>query len=219
MKYGNKDIMRMESIRDKSHGDKFKELQYALNMANAIDLAGKAMARAYAAQEIFGEYSPVAYIFFEKAYDLGGEDVKPEASVIIAGTTDSEDVIEEAYSNIDEDKLPASRRPDKNPVSRTKKNKVSNLYPLGRINVVKGSGPNYSVYDFPGGITEVWATKSKPRLIITANNEPNFNIGDLHDFSYNGKTYQWKMIDYIESEYMGNLAPLYGKSLTSYNYD
>ena len=209
--------MRMESLRDKSYGDKLKKLQYALTMAEEIELPGKALSRAYAAQEVFGELSPVAYVFFERAFELGGEDVKPEASVIISD--DDEASIEEAYSNIDKDKLPASRRSSINTIQKIKRNRVSNLYPLGRINVIKGSGPNYSIYSFPGGITEVWATEGNPRLIITANNEPNFNIGDSHNFCYNDKTYTWEMIDYIESEYMGNLAPLYGKSLTSYNYD
>ena len=73
--------MRMESIRDKSNEEYMTQLNYAFNMASAITEPGKAMARGYAAQEIFGEHSAVAAVFFERAYDLGGEDVKPAASV------------------------------------------------------------------------------------------------------------------------------------------
>ena len=80
-KYGSKDVMRMESIREKSYGDYMSQLNYAFNMSSAITEPGKAMARGFAAQEIFGVQSAVAAVFFERAHDLGGADVKPTASV------------------------------------------------------------------------------------------------------------------------------------------
>ena len=217
MKYGNRDLDRIVSIKEKSFGDKLKELQFAVNMATAIDLPGKAMARAYASQTVFGELSPIAYVFFERAYELGGEDVKPEASVIIGSDEES---IAELLSNIPEDELPGSMREKKVKVSGNRKKPVINLYPLQRINVVKGSGPNFSKYTNRWGTTEVWKTdEGKYRLIITANNQPNFNIGNTMNFYFENKLVTWIMEDYIENEFMGNLAPLYGKSILSYNYE
>jgi len=45
-------------------------------------------------------------------------------------------------------------------------------------------------------------------------------IGESRKFNIDGvKLEEWKMIDYIESEYVSSLAPLYGKSIPIYNYD
>ena len=65
--YGTKDIMRMESIRDKSGKDDFMtQVMYAYNMACAITEPGKALARGYAAQKVFGEYSAIAQVRSEE---------------------------------------------------------------------------------------------------------------------------------------------------------
>lgn len=196
------------------------QMMYAYNMSCAITEPGKAMARGYAAQEIFGEHSPLAAVFFERAYKLGGDDVKPVASVNPWESTD--EGIEEEYSTIPEDEQPASRR--KNPKILTgpvnRRTPWSFLFPLGKLNVIKGTGPKFDLWRMPKGIIEVWQTEDeKYRLIYTINFESNFYIGEERTFKYEGKMDTWKMVDYIESKNVANLAPLYGKSISIFNYD
>lgn len=218
--YGSKDIMRMESIRDKAPKDFMTQMMYAYNMSQAITEPGKALARGYAAREVFGEYSPISAIFFERAYKLGGERVVPVASENQWDT--SEEGIKELYEEIPENEQPATRRSHslvlEGEVNR--RTTWSNLIYLGKLNLIKGSGPKFNLRDYPSGTIEVWETEDeKYRIIYTGNLDPNYLIGEERTFKYDGKEAIWRMIDYIESEYVSNLAPLYGKSIAVYNYD
>lgn len=218
--YGSKDIMRMESIRDKGPNDFMTQMMYAYNMSCAITEPGKALARGYAAQEVFGEYSPICAVFFERAYKLGGSSVVPTASE--NPWDESEEGIEELYLEIPEKEQPASRRP--NPLvlagEVNRRTSWSALVYLGKLNLIKGSGPNFDLRNYPLGTIEIWETDDqKYRIIYTGNLEPNYLIGEERAFKYDGKEVVWKMADYIESEFVANLAPLYGKSLPIYNYD
>lgn len=221
IKYGSKDIMRMESIKEKSRGDYMSQLLHAYNMACAITLPGKAMARGYAAQEVFGEHSAVSQIFFERAYDLGGEDVRPVASVNPFDT--SEEGIEAEYENIPIEQQPASRRSERKEIGDKHINRKApwpKLIPLGKINTIKGDGPQFSLYGKLRGTMEVWQTEDgKYRLAYTAHYETLHFIGETRTFNVEGKLVEWTLVDYIESEYTANLAPLYGKSIPIYNYD
>ena len=209
--------MRMESIRDKSYGDYMTQLTYAYNMATAIIEPGKAMARGYAAQEIFGEHTAVAQIFFERGYDLGGKDVKPAPSVNPFEDIDAE------YVNIPMEERPASKQPnprilDDKVINR--KTASSNLLSLGKINTINGSGPQFNLYDNPNGTIEVWKTDTGTfRLIYTSNYESVYYIDEERKFKTEDKTYNWVMVDYIEAKFIANLAPLYGKSISIYCYD
>ena len=99
----------MESIKEKARGDYMNQVMYAYNMACAITEPGKAMARGYSAQEVFGEQSVICQVFFERAFDLsGGREVRPVASVNPLDT--SEEGIEAEYENIPMHEQPASRR-------------------------------------------------------------------------------------------------------------
>lgn len=218
--FGTKDIMRMESIRDKGPGDFMTQMMYAYNMSCAITEPGKALARGYAAREVFGEYSPISAVFFERAYKLGGERVVPVASENQWDTSD--EGIEELYSEIPDEEQPASRRENakilKGEVFR--KSSWSQLVYLGKINLIKGSGPQFDLHHYPVGTIEIWETDDqKYRVIYTGNWEPNYLIGEERTFKYDDKEVTWKMVDYIDSEFIANLAPLYGKSLPVYNYD
>ena len=216
-KYGSKDLERMESLRDKSKEDKETEFMHALNMAIAIDLPGKAMARGYAAQEVFGELSPLAYVFFERAYELGGDNVKPEASVNPLDT--SEEGVESFYETIPLEQQPYSRREYKK-LYNGRKTLVSSILPRGKVNLIKGTGPDFSIYDNPYGTIEVWQNEEyRFRLIYTINNEPNSGIGEKREFKYDNRWLKWVLVDYIEAEYIANLVPLYGKSIPIYNYN
>lgn len=218
--YGSKDLMRMESIRDKAPNDFMTQMMYAYNMSCAITEPGKALARGYAAQEVFGEYSPICAVFFERAYNLGGSSVVPSASE--NPWDDSEEGIEQLYLEIPENEQPATRRPNPMVLSGeiSRRTSWSALAYLGKLNLIKGSGPNFDLRKYPLGTIEVWETEDeKYRIIYTGNVEPNYLIGEERTFKYEGKEVIWKMVDYIESEFVANLAPLYGKSLPIYNYD
>jgi len=217
-KYGSKDIMRMESIKDKSHGEYMAQLLYAYNMSCAITEPGKVMARGYAAQEFFGEFSAIAGIFFERAHDLGGKNVIPTASVNAIDT--SKEGIEAEYENIRIEEQPYSRRNKTNRKIKPKKTLFSNIIALGRINIIKNYGPKFNLYEQPWGIIEVWKnSKGSYKLLYTANYESMYVLNEKRLFKYDNKTVEWELIDYIETDYVSNLAPLYGKSIAMYNYD
>lgn len=217
--FGTKDVDRMVSIQQKSRGDYMKQLMHAYNMACAITEPGKAMARGYAAQEVFGEQSAVGQVFFERAYDLsGGTDVRPAAS-----ENPYSEEAEEEYDNIPLNEQPASRRPEHEVKywieGHHPKTAFSNLDYLGKLSVIRGESTDFKLYNYMVGTIEVWkAETGKARLVFTSNYEPNFGIGIKRKFKYDGKTVEWEMIDYIEIEHTGNLAPLYGKSIPVYCY-
>ena len=209
--------MRMESIRDKSYGDYMTQLTYAFNMAMAITEPGKAMARGYAAQELFGEQAAIAYIFFERGFDLGGKDVKPTASVNAFDDVDAE------YANIPLEERPESRKDNPKILQGTVKrsNPWSTIIALGKVNVIKGIGPKFNLYDYPGGTIEVWKppTGTTYRLIYTSNYESIYYINEERMFKFEDKIQTWTMIDFIEASFIANLAPLYGKSIAIFCYD
>lgn len=212
LNYGNKDLMRMNDIRIKSEGNWLKEMSLAKQMAELISLPGKAQARGYAAQSVFGNYSPLAYIFFERAFLLGGEGVLAEASI------NNIENLDEAFNGILEENLPASRR--KNSICNIRSNpKPSYIESMGKISLIKGTGPEFNIHTYSIGVVEVWDAGTKlSRLIWTANIEPNFNINDTHNFIIDKKNYTWTMLDYIDTIDIVNLVPLYGKNLMIYNY-
>lgn len=216
-KYGSKDVDRMESIREKSYGDYMSQLNYAFNMASAITEPGKAMARGYAAQEIFGEQAAVAYVFFERAHDLGGKNVKPVASVNAFDDIDAE------LAAIPLEERPASKRENPKVLGGkivNRKNSFATLVNLGKLNVIKGTGPKFNLYNYPPGTIEVWQAETGTfRLIYTSNYESVYYIDEVRKFKYDDKIHEWTMVDYIESEYVANLAPMYGKSIAIFNYD
>lgn len=230
-KFGTKDLMRMASIEDKANGDYMKQIVFAWNMACAITDPGKAMARGFAAQQQFGEHSAVAAVFFERAYDVGGSDVRPTVSVNPWDT--SEEGIETEFDSIPEAEQPASRRSARKEIPKEQTLKIkrsahSRLAAMGKLSLIKGTGTQFNLYDYPQGTIEVWKTEDeKYRLIYTGHYESAFYINEDRNFIYNSvvagnestKNVQWELVDYIESRHATNLAPLYGKSLSIFCYD
>jgi hypothetical protein len=232
MKYGSKDLMRITDIRKKSGGDIVEEFKLALRMANEIELPGKAIARGWAAVEVYrngkgnpDQYSPIAAIFFQRACELAGEDdindIKAMASANTVG--DSDEDIEAAFENVPTEKQPASRRElqgiNMKIDSRVSK-RISDLIPLEKINVVKGEGPNFNVFYTKTGTVEIWMTdENKFRMIYTGSPEPTSNMGDKKEFRFEDRRETWTMVDYTEVYNMQHLMPLYGPSLTSYMYN
>ncbi len=218
--FGTKDIMRMESLRDKAPNDFMTQIMYAYNMSCAITEPGKALARGYAAREVFGEYSPISAVFFERAYKLGGDNVVATASENQWDTSD--EGIEELYADIPKEEQPASRTENSKRLigEIIRKTSWSRLVALGKINLIKGSGPKFDLHDYPVGTIEMWRTEEgKYRIIYTGNWEPNYFIGEERTFKFDDREERWTMVDYIDTELVANLAPLYGKSILVYNYD
>ncbi len=223
--YGTKDLMRILDIKKKSNEDLVEAFKLAVRMANEIEDPGKAMARGYASIEVYKSlYSPIAGVFFTRACDLSGEndirDIRSMASMNSVG--DDEEAIEAAYSRIPIEKQPASRRSQETWEKATIINRrgFSDIAPLARINVVKGTGPGFDMRYMKNGIMEVWRNPDeKIRIIYTSNSVPTSRIGDKKDFKFDGQRETWTMIDYIEIVNMMNLQPLYGASLTAFMYN
>ena len=78
--FGQKDLIRMQDIRTKAAGNHDKEISLATTQAKIIGDAGKAQARAEAAEEVFGSGSDISQIFHDRAVELGGSNVKSKAS-------------------------------------------------------------------------------------------------------------------------------------------
>lgn len=221
-KYGTKDLMRIQDIQKKANGDFIEEVKLAVRMANEIEEPGKAVARGHASIAVYGNYSPVSGIFYQRACKLSGEaninDIQTMASM---NSVNGEDALEDAYSQIPIENQPASRRnPDTWEKSKTSnKRGFSDISVLGKINVVKGIGPGFEMKYMRNGTMEVWKNSDeKYRLVYTANSIPISAIGEQKDFKFEGKRETWTMVDYIETYNMLNLMPLYGTSITSYMY-
>jgi hypothetical protein len=220
--YGTKDLMRILDIRKKGQGNFLEEVKLAVLMANEIELPGKAMARGYASIEAYrNNYSPIAGIFFSRACELAEEtdirNIKTEASM---NSVKDEEAVELAYSRIPLEKQPASRRNEPElKASISNKRGFFELLPLAKINVVKGTGPNFDVQFMSTGTIEVWRTSAgKFRIIYTGSPLPTASIEDKREFRFEDKRESWTMVDYIEVYHMMNLMPLYGTSITGYMY-
>ncbi|MDD5649283.1 MAG: hypothetical protein PHF86_02515 [Candidatus Nanoarchaeia archaeon] len=224
--YGTKDLMRLMDIQKKSNGDLIEAFKLAYRMANEIEEPGKALARGWAAIEVYKSlYSPIAGIFFQRACDLTGEtsiqNIKVMASMNSVG--DNEDAIEEAYSRIPVEKQPASRRSPESweKIEVSNKRGFSDIISMGKVNVVKGTGPGFDMKYMKNGTIELWKTsEEKIRIVYTGGYLPTASIGDQKDFKFiGGQRETWTMIDYIEVYNMMNLQPLYGASITGYMYN
>jgi hypothetical protein len=77
---GVKDLVRMQDIKTKANGDHAKELSLATTQAKIIQDAGKAQARAEAAEQVFGPGNDITPIFHDRAVELGGSGVRSKAS-------------------------------------------------------------------------------------------------------------------------------------------
>ena len=222
--YGTKDIMRIQDIRMRANGDFIEEVKLAYKMANEIELPEKALARGYASIQVYGSnYSPIAGIFFERACALSGEsDIRNiDVAASMLSVEDNEEAIEQAYSRIPIDKQPASRKFDyPHEKAQIKKRPFYDLLSLAKINIVKGTGPNFDAKYMKTGTIEVWKTEAdKVRIVYTSSPIPTALFGETREFRFEGKREKWTMADYIEVYNMVNLQPLYGTTITAYMYN
>ncbi|MEK0338542.1 MAG: hypothetical protein QQN41_14025, partial [Nitrosopumilus sp.] len=69
--YEPKDLKRVKDFAKKSGGDYQKEIAFAQRMANTLTNMDKAIGRAEAAAEVYGEQNEIVEIFYNKAKELG----------------------------------------------------------------------------------------------------------------------------------------------------
>lgn len=209
---GSKDIARMESLMAKAKGDQDKEMQYAGNMAKAITNAGKAQARGEAAEQVFGKASPVAKVFFDRAQELGGSNVKSTPSALSGTKGDYSQYAppmskraprrsgfgrgDDAFGSLnvgiyreDED---SKKRESKHHSGW--KGKGEAILPIGRVNLETGKCKYFNVFDTWGDddtVVEVWQTSrwsnrnpGAYKLIFTSGSKPTAQIGDTGEFKH-----------------------------------
>lgn len=200
--FDSKDSQRINDIVTKSNKDEVKMLKLATQMANIITDKNKAFNRGAAAESILGKDHPVTLVFFDRAKALG---------VDVAGIK-SKPVV-----------LPGSQRPE------SKKQKPGqpgyrgiSILPCGSLNLKTGENKYFNVRENGESVIEVWKLRDGAiRLVITSGTSPIYAIGQherfIHDQSHRD-LFNGEMIDYIESEHMEVLIPLYGKSANCYVY-
>ena len=117
---------------------------------------------------------------------------------------------------------PASRKFDypHEKAALSKKKTTFDLLSLAKINIVKGTGPNFDSKYMKTGTIEVWKTESdKVRIVYTSSPIPTALFEEIREFRFEGKREKWKLVDYTEVYNMMNLQPLYGTTLTAYMYN
>jgi len=184
--YGQKDTTRMQDIKTKAGGDHDKEIKLANTQAGLIKDAGKAKARAEAAEEVFGSNNDISTIFDERAKELGGSYVRSTAS---AGTLAPVKEAPEKGKKIERKFEPSFflpservRKESKDKPSGTFFNKSDNalqslgigryanppeiggediyrpsaILPIGKVNFGTGMCKYFNVYETYDGTAEVW---------------------------------------------------------------
>lgn len=152
--YEPKDLKRVQDFRTKSGGDYQKEIRLAQQMANTLTNVEKAIGRAEAALEVYGEWNEIVNIFFNKAKQLGYTGTPPGERTVLGS------------------KLPKHLQ-YKNPrreqdyrrggvAGRGRHFYGNPILPLGKVDLRTGGSPSFNVYDTwmseenEGGTVEVW---------------------------------------------------------------
>lgn len=78
--YEPKDLKRIKDFAKKSGGDYQKEIAFAERMARTLTNVDKAIGRATAAYEVYGEWNEIVEAFYNKAVELGYKGPKPGES-------------------------------------------------------------------------------------------------------------------------------------------
>ena len=240
--YGQKDIVRMESLRDKSNGDPDKEMQYALNMAKSIKNAGKAQARGEGAEEVFGD-TRIADVFYARSLELAGHSVEAEPSQM-PGTKRQTDYSQykKPYSKLgfEEDMNPyaalgigsfsAGAQNAPTP-QREKKHhgggrwgRGVSILTMATVNLQNGNSKYFNVMSEWKGdsVAEIWQTDAgKYKVMFTSGKKPLHQIGDTASFmaDQSGRyLFEGTMIDWTHIDDLPGLVPYYGKSIGGYVY-
>lgn len=184
--FGQKDLVRMQDIKTKSAGNHNKEISLATTQANIIQDAGKAQARAEAAEEVFGPDSDISQIFHDRAVQLGGSGVKSKASKavlapVIAPVGKGEKLERKFKTQyiLPSERVGAARADDGGAFQRrsdifkqmgigrfseatapeiggSRIKGAASILPIGRVNFGTGESQYFNVYDTYNGTAEIW---------------------------------------------------------------
>jgi len=143
--YEPKDLKRVKDFAKKSGGNFEKEVALARQMANTLSNVNKAIGRAEAAAEVYGEWNDIVQIFYDKAKELGYEGPVPGKRLEVGIVLGSKFVKEKQYKNKIRERYRSPR--GGNPV-----------LPLGKVDLRTGKCEHFNVYDTWNneGTVEVW---------------------------------------------------------------
>lgn len=205
-----KDLDRMQSILDKSKGDKQKMINYATAMANAITDKHKAYQRGLAADSILDQ--EIGDIFYARAKELGLDfDVNLERSKSVM-----------AKFGIEPQKL-GSKLPAPRPEPTTPQRYQYSILPIGSVNIQTGECKYFNVYTtWPDSTAEVWKDGDNLKLVFTAGDKPLNNIGWRREFKHDqtGKFIgSWEMVEWVRVADLKELLRQFNKkSIIGYTY-
>ena len=148
--YEPKDLKRIKDFSKKSGGDFQKEVALARQMSNTLKDVNKAIGRAEAAAEVYGEFNEISQIFYEKAKQLGYDGPIPGERLkqVVLGSKLSKD---QQYKNKYRDSSYRS-------MSRSRFH-GDPILPLGKVDIRSGECKYFNVYDTWGDshtTVEVW---------------------------------------------------------------
>jgi len=212
--YGQKDLVRMSDIKTKAAGDHNKEISLATTQAKIIQDAGKAQARAEAAEEVFGSGSDISQIFHDRAVELGGSGVKSKASKAVlapvVGPVGKGEKIQRKFKTqyiLPSERVGAARAEEGGSFARRsdifkqmgigrfseatapeiggKRLRQAFILPLGRVNFGTGESQYFNVYETYDGTAEIWKDQNGNfKVVFTSGDKPLAKIQDYREFRH-----------------------------------
>ena len=218
----SKDLDRIGNLVKKAGGNEDKEIQLAIQMANAIKGREKALQRYEAALELLGKDSQVTQIFGEKAIHLGNKidlDAEPKVKNT-RGKLGSADTI---GRNAGRD-LGSNQRGRDSGIP---------ILPIGVTNLVTGKCKYFNIYETwgsdQGSTLEVWkepgmyndSGKDKYKIVVTSGGGPIAKIGTHAGFKHDQTWKPLFMAELVDWAQIGDadlIVRKYGKSFPGYVY-
>lgn len=210
--FGQKDLVRMQDIKTKAAGDHSKEISLATTQAKIIGDAGKAQARAEAAEQVFGAGSDISQIFHDRAVELGGSGVRSKASKAVlapvVGPVGKGEKIQRKFKTqyiLPSERVGAARAEEGGEFKRRgeifkqmgigrfseasapeiggKRLSQASIASLGRVNFGTGESQYFNVYDTYDGTAEIWKDQNGNfKVVFTSGDKPLAKIQDYREF-------------------------------------
>jgi len=139
--YEPKDLKRVRDFGIKSGGDFQKEIALAQRMANTLTNMDKAIGRAEAAAEVYGEQNEIVEIFYKKAKELGFTGPPPGERLKGGIKLGSKLPKEQQYKR---DRTSGFRTSN---YRRSTAWRGNPILPLGKVDLRSGDSPMFNVYD------------------------------------------------------------------------
>lgn len=151
--YEPKDLKRVKDFAKKSGGDYQKEIAFAQRMANTLTNMDKAIGRAEAAAEVYGEQNEIVEIFYNKAKELGFTGPAPGERLEGGIKLGSQLPIEQQFKRTNG--RPYEQRYNRSYRHRAMSRTGNAILPLGKVDLRSGDSPMFNVYDTWLGDSEI----------------------------------------------------------------